>query len=234
MRLSDTMNAHFPISIMIHRFSALLLSLGLLAPSFAFAMSDSMMHKDMQGETTMKSDTMMKSDVMMKKSMTSKERATMRREARMKKHAMMKDSMMKKVDDSMMMKKDGDSMMKKDKNGAMMKENGAMMMHAGAYKDMTSANLPTAVLTDGTTKVLFFSASWCPVCKTANQTLTSWYADGKGLLTVYKINYDTEKALEQKYGVTYQHTFVKIDGKGNVIKSITGPSDDDLKDLLKA
>ena len=89
---------------MIRRFAAFLLSLGLLAPTFAFAMSDSMMHTNMQGDAMMKSDTMMKSDVMMKKSMTSKERGMMRREARMKKHAMMKDSMMKKVDDSMMMK----------------------------------------------------------------------------------------------------------------------------------
>ena len=211
---------------MIRRFAAFLLSLGLLAPTFAFAMSDSMMHTNMQGDAMMKSDTMMKSDVMMKKSMTSKEMAMWRKEARMKKHMMKKDAIM--------MKKDGNSMMKKDTNGAMMKEGGAMMMHAGAYKDMTSANLPAAVLTDGTTKVLFFSASWCPVCKAANQTLTSWYVDGKGLLTVYKVNYDTEKTLEQKYGVTYQHTFVKIDGQGNVIKIITGPSDDDLKDLLKA
>ena len=58
--------------------------------------------------------------------------------------------------------------------------------------------------------------------------------DGNALLTTYKIDYDNEKILKQKYGVTYQHTFVKIGGQGNIIKSITGPSDDELKDLLKA
>ena len=134
---------------------------------------------------------------------------------------------------------DGDAMMmdgstKKSDEGAMMKKEGEAMMKAGEYKDATAALLSASVLTDGTTKVLFFHASWCPICKSANQTLATWYSDGKGLLTVYKIDYDNEKMLKQKYGVTYQHTFVKINGNGNVIKSVTGPSDDVLKDLLKS
>ena len=124
------------------------------------------------------------------------------------------------------------AMMKNDEGAAMKKED--TMMKAGEYKDFTATALPASVLADGKTKVLFFHASWCPICKTANQTLTSWYVHGEGMLTVYKINYDTEKSLEQKYGVTYQHTFVKVDGKGNLIKLMTGPSDDELKALLKS
>ncbi|MBI1812310.1 thioredoxin family protein [Candidatus Peregrinibacteria bacterium] len=82
--------------------------------------------------------------------------------------------------------------------------------------------------------MLYFFAAWCPICHQTNQTLTSWYTHGDGLLTIYRINYDTEKSLEQKYGVTYQHTFVKVDGKGNLITILTGPSDEELRDLLKA
>ena len=147
--------------------------------------------------------------------------------------AVMMDGTVKKVTDLhlKMMNTNGGTA----QEGVMKKEGSTQgVMKAGEYKDETAAILSASVLTDGKTKVLFFHASWCPICKAANQTLTSWYTDGNGLLTTYKIDYDKEKMLKKKYGVTYQHTFVKIDGKGNVIKSITGPSDDVLKDLLKS
>lgn len=145
--------------------------------------------------------------------------------------AVMMDGTVKTVEDLevKMMKKDEGAMMKKED----VKE-GTAMMSVGEYKDHTANNLPASVLTDGKTKVLYFFASWCPTCKKANQTLTSWYVDGKGMLTVYKINYDEEKSLEQKYGVTYQHTFVKVDGQGNMIEKIQGPSDEELKRLLQS
>lgn len=202
----------------------------------------------MEGDTMMKTDTMMKSDdaMMMKKDMMktmtreerlmkAKERAKMRAAAQrmrweekakmMKDQGMMKKDMMKKDEGTMM--KSGDAM-KKD---AMIKEE--VMMKAGEYKDSTASVLLTSVLSDGKTKVLFFHAGWCPVCKTANTTLASWYGTGEGLLTTYKINYDTEKSLKQTYGVTYQHTFVKVDGQGKLIKLLQSPSDEDLKNLLK-
>ncbi len=170
----------------------------------------------------------------------------------------MMDGKVMMADGKSMMLKEGDAVMmdgtvgtveglelKMEKQEAMQKDEGTMMkkedakddtvmMSAGAYKDATASNLPASVLADGKTKVLYFFAAWCPTCKKANQTLTSWYADGKGLLTVYKINYDEEKTLEQKYGVTYQHTFVKVDGQGNMIEKIQGPSDDELKRLLQS
>ncbi|MSR68076.1 thioredoxin [Candidatus Peribacteria bacterium] len=133
--------------------------------------------------------------------------------------------------DEAMMKKD--DMMEKNED-AMMKKEGTVISD-GMYKDATASNLPASVLTDGTTKVLYFFAAWCPTCKKGNQTLTSWYAGGgKGMVTVYKLNYDEEKALKQKYGVPYQHTFVKVDGKGNMIEKKEGPSDEVLKALLQS
>ncbi len=141
---------------------------------------------------------------------------------------MKKDTMMEKSKDSMMK---NDEMMESSEGAMMEKEE--TMMKAGAYKDSTASNLSDAVLSDGTTKVLYFFAAWCPTCKKANQTLTSWYANGEGMLTVYKINFDEEKVLRQKYGVTYQHTFVKIDGKGTMIEKKQGPNDEELQALLK-
>lgn len=196
----------------------------------------------MEGDAMMKPDTMMKSDdsMMMKKDMMKKmtreervmkarEKAKMRATARKmrweEKAKMMKDQGMMKKD---MMEKGDGAMMKKD---TMMKEE--VMMKAGEYKDATASALPASVLSDGKTKVLFFHAAWCPACKAANTTLASWYSPGEGMLTTYKINYDTEKSLKQTYGVTYQHTFVKIDGQGKLIKLLQSPSDEDLKNLLK-
>lgn len=119
--------------------------------------------------------------------------------------------------------------------GIMDETNDAMMKkEAGMYKDNTASLLADTVVMDGTTKVLFFHASWCPTCKAADSTLVSMYADEAGKLTTYKINYDTEKALAKKYGVTYQHTFVKVDGKGNMIEKIQGPSNDQLETLLQS
>ncbi len=145
------------------------------------------------------------------------------------------DAMMKKTtevmekNDAMMQK--GDAMEKKD---AMMEKDEGMMKKEGAYIDNSSALLADTVLTDGATKVLFFHASWCPTCKAGDATLTSWYTAGGEMVTTYKINYDTEKMLAQKYGVTYQHTFVKVDGQGNMIEKIQGPSNDQLEALLKS
>lgn len=131
--------------------------------------------------------------------------------------------------DAMMEK--GDAMEKKD---AMMEKDEGMMKKEGVYIDNTSSLLADTVLMDGATKVLYFYASWCPTCKAGDATLTSWYAAGGEMLSTYKINYDTESALKQKYGVTSQHTFVKVDGQGNVIEKIMGPSNDQMKALLKS
>ena len=121
------------------------------------------------------------------------------------------------------------------KGNASTQENaGTQAMMTGEYKDFSQTSLPAKVLTDGKTKVLYFFAAWCPICHQTNITLSSWYGQNNALLTTYKINYDTEKTLEQKYGVTHQHTFVKVDGQGNVIKMLEGPSDQDLQDFLKA
>ena len=88
------------------------------------------------------------------------------------------------------------------------------------------------VLTDGSTKVLFFHAAWCPVCKTANDELVDWYESEQIPLPTYRVDYDTETELRQKYGVTVQHTFVLVDGSGDEMTTLTSPSSAELKRLL--
>ena len=44
-------------------------------------------------------------------------------------------------------------------------------------------------------------------------------------LTILKVDYDSNPDLKKKYLVTYQHTFVQIDNKWNMIKKWSGSRD---------
>jgi|LULW01.1.fsa_nt_gb thiol-disulfide isomerase/thioredoxin len=60
--------------------------------------------------------------------------------------------------------------------------------------------------------VLYFHATWCHNCQATDASLE---ADGVPAgLTLVKIDYDERTDLRQEYGVTVQHTFVKVDDAG--------------------
>lgn len=63
------------------------------------------------------------------------------------------------------------------------------------------------------TRLLFFHAPWCPQCRALERSIQD-----KGVpsgVTIFKIDYDSNQALRQKYGVTIQTTVVKVDGEGS-------------------
>lgn len=84
-------------------------------------------------------------------------------------------------------------------------------------------------------RVLFFYASWCPTCRPTDAQFSASSNQIPEGVVVIRINYndpDTdseEKALAAKYGVTYQHTFIQIDGSGEVVNKWNGGG---LKELL--
>lgn len=147
-----------------------------------------------------------------------------------------------------------DNVMEPETAGTMMEESDASNDDAGMGNDETrvmnnggqtedeemsdeqsgatySAYSPS-VLANGETKVLFFHAPWCPVCRAADADLLSLFASMHPSRSVYKVDYDAETALKSRYGVTYQHTFVLVDGEGNAVTTIQGPTDAQLKDLI--
>lgn len=84
---------------------------------------------------------------------------------------------------------------------------------AGVYADYSAEKVAA---TSGT-KLLFFYAPWCPQCRQIDDDIKSnGLPDG---VTVFKVDYDSNQALRQKYGVTIQTTFVKIDDNGEKIAS---------------
>lgn len=81
---------------------------------------------------------------------------------------------------------------------------------------------------NGTKKVLFFYANWCPTCKPADSDFTQQMLQIPEDIVLIRVNYNdaeteiAEKELADRYQVTYQHTFVQIDETGKEITRWTG------------
>jgi thiol-disulfide isomerase/thioredoxin len=132
--------------------------------------------------------------------------------------SMSADAMMKKIESST-----GDAMMKKTESSsadAMMKKEGAVMeKKMGTY---TSYTKDDAESKKNQNRILFFNASWCPTCKaTVKDIEANKSSIGEGIALI-SVDYDSNNDLKKQYGVTSQHTFVKIDADGNVIKKASG------------
>jgi thiol-disulfide isomerase/thioredoxin len=104
------------------------------------------------------------------------------------------------------------------------------------YVEYTSESFAAAA---GKRRVLFFYASWCPICRPADAEFQTEQDQIPSDVTIIRVNYndsDTdqeEKNLAQQYGVTYQHTFVQIDGDGNTVATWNGGKLDELLKHIK-
>lgn len=83
-------------------------------------------------------------------------------------------------------------------------------------------------------RVLYFYASWCPTCRPADADFKKNSSKIPEDMVVVRVNYndsDTdqeEKDLAKKYAVTYQHTFVQIDGQGKQVTTWNGGKTEEL------
>ncbi len=107
-----------------------------------------------------------------------------------------------------------------------------MMAKTGAYKDYSPETV-AAEQKAGNKVVLFFHAVWCPYCKAADAAFKANLDKIPAGVTVLKTDYDSNTALKQKYGVTYQHTFVQIDNAGNQVTKWNGGDTDNLTKFIK-
>ena len=81
----------------------------------------------------------------------------------------------------------------------------------GEYKDYEESLVSS---TNGD-KILFFHAPWCPQCRMIESDIKEQGVPSG--VTVLKVDYDSNQALRQKYGVTLQTTFVEVDSNGTEI-----------------
>lgn len=85
-------------------------------------------------------------------------------------------------------------------------------------------------VSQGKKVVLFFHAAWCPTCKATEQDILNRLNEIPEDIVIVKTDYDTYTQLKEKYGITYQHTFVQVDGEGNQITIWNGG---DLDEIIK-
>lgn len=80
------------------------------------------------------------------------------------------------------------------------------------------------------TTILFFYAGWCPECRGYDQAITAaTLPDG---LQILKLNYDDEQDLRQKYGVTIQSSFVRVNAAGDKQKLWNGYGQEKSLDVI--
>ena len=98
---------------------------------------------------------------------------------------------------------------------------------AGTYTEYSEGAFAS---TEGT-KILFFHAAWCPQCRELESDIKDGtIPDG---VTIFKVDYDSNQKLRQKYGVTLQTTLVKVDDNGNEIKKFVAYDDPSLEALVR-
>ena len=81
------------------------------------------------------------------------------------------------------------------------------------------------------TKILFFHAPWCPQCRALEASIKAGQIPDN--VTILTVDYDSNQALRQKYGVTIQTTLVKVDDEGKLIKKFVAYDDPTLKSVTE-
>lgn len=139
------------------------------------------------------------------------------------------DAMMKETDAAAQkangtMAPKAEETMVKDERAMMDKKDASdTMMAKGSYEAYSAEKVAAA----GDSKVLlFFHAEWCPLCRPLDADIKAHLSDIPSGVIILKVDYDTETALRQKYGVTYQHTIVEVDSAGRMIEkwSVKNPT----------
>lgn len=129
-----------------------------------------------------------------------------------------------------------DEVMMKNDDSAMEKDDAMMQKSDDQYVEYSKTVLDNA---SSNRRVLFFYASWCPTCKSADADLKANTSKIPTDVAVIRVNYSDsetdqeEKDLAKKYGITYQHTYVQIDGQGKEIMKWNGGKTDELLTKIK-
>lgn len=71
---------------------------------------------------------------------------------------------------------------------------------------------------------LFFHAAWCPVCIGMEEDILSNLSGFPEGTQILKVDYDTETALKETYGIKSQSVVVLINSAGEVEATLAAPS----------
>ena len=112
-----------------------------------------------------------------------------------------------------------------------MKQDDNSQASSGMYVDYSDAALASA--TENGRAVLFFKANWCSTCSVLDKELINEEGELPIDATILKLDYDKEKELKKKYGVTIQHTLVLVDDEGEEAKKWVGGGIETIKQQIK-
>lgn len=89
-------------------------------------------------------------------------------------------------------------------------------------------------LAKGVDVVLFFHASRCSSCRRLHKNLIAEISDIPQNVQIFRLDYDNEKELRKKYGITSQHTLVALNSDGSLKNKVVWANDlNDVLNLLK-
>ena len=86
---------------------------------------------------------------------------------------------------------------------------------SSAYGDYSPEAVSSA--SDGERVVLFFHAQWCATCKLLSDDISANVDQIPQDVRILVVDFDSQTALKQKYGVTQQHTLVQVTRDGDLV-----------------
>ncbi len=105
--------------------------------------------------------------------------------------------------------------------------NSPVLMDRLNYIDYSSSNLESAKRNGR--PVLFFAATvWCQTCQALEKEIKGRGNSLPPDVTILKVDYDNDRAMNRKWGVTSQHTLIVLDQNGNEVKRWIGGNLDAL------
>jgi thiol-disulfide isomerase/thioredoxin len=87
----------------------------------------------------------------------------------------------------------------------------AALTHAIEFQPYSAAALAAAQKADKPV-VLQFRADWCPTCRIQDKVLQTLKSEPGLDVTVFKVNFDTEKDLKKQFKVQAQSTMIILRG----------------------
>lgn len=82
--------------------------------------------------------------------------------------------------------------------------------------------------------ILFFAATkWCQSCSALEDEIVDRSREIPENITILKVDYDNDTAMNSKYSVTAQHTLIVLDRDGNEIKRWLGGDFDNMLQELQ-
>jgi len=74
---------------------------------------------------------------------------------------------------------------------------------------------------------IFFSATWCPTCRAALKEIDARSKELEGV-SILVADYDRTAELKKRYGISSQHSFVRIDPTGKALAAWNGGGVDEI------